>query len=897
METSLAVGICEVTLLARLRKEQWDGIEDQTSECRNFGSSYLPCSQTRKISIGVMADDPAKPRPVPRKQDEIALPSRASSSGGRLEEENCKTPGSAIVHLKENQSDAPRQGISPWISTKSLPEETPVTKTVQFYAKRTRPIQPDDDVGEKSNNQSETPVTKNTVQGYANRTSFLQSEDGVRKTFDSVTYGRTRKEGRNTERVEEFTFAAAAQEVHILDKRVEENTSNKSNSVLRKKLWEILGTAPSQNEQNLSSQIPEVVVKEDLKSVGNFDQKGNKAAKSKQNSDTIETDSESPNQTTRRPVTRSLTRKKVPTIEQRKLSYKKSNEAKVLPSSSLRRSCQEKNIFTFDEAEGRLGILHGTINGRSSACMGKKSGGSSRVTPRKLSFSGKSNQDKNLQTNEKNKLPPPAKRTTSLSTREGSFHSHLPQNNENVELYNTLAREKRDQHEDFTGPQLPRAESPHEDFYRFFSKKNQDTNCNANSPTYGMKAQTPTKNWSPSPPSPKSKSTEKSKHSPEPAENRSMEGFCSSKNIWSSKPRFFGRDNQKESSDNTKDLSVSPIKELSPILEKKVSSEDRLSQSSSSEEDAESLEEDSPTKKVVDHFAASAELFSSKVVPVVRFSVFQSISTMVNAKKGIFKAPTSNTRFDQINGLQTIVAILQNIIQWVDAVEGYKAAEIWSPEINNPVKPSFMFRPSKRLCSEEGIGITEISPSPSQKCTQKSNDLLGASDQSHEDGLSRAVAIFALALEKLKTKMELQTSKKSSEILASVAEKIQLQLQNVETQIQTDMKFTNLGKSKRKRLESRFQEQQERLNLIRQKLIEEVNQHLQDSKNTFEELESYHRELKGNAEKQKASHKKLLLQVEEAIGTQLTDAERRIMTLQKASEPLISSKHFGTKYV
>ncbi|OVA16610.1 hypothetical protein BVC80_1543g42 [Macleaya cordata] len=99
--------------------------------------------------------------------------------------------------------------------------------------------------------------------------------------------------------------------------------------------------------------------------------------------------------------------------------------------------------------------------------------------------------------------------------------------------------------------------------------------------------------------------------------------------------------------------------------------------------------------------------------------------------------------------------------------------------------------------------------------------------------------------------MKAETSKRGSEILASVAEDIKLQLQNVDSQIQRDIgKFTSLGKSKRKRLETRFQEQQERLKLIQDKFKEEINQHLQDSRSTLDDLEAYQIELKGNAEKQ-----------------------------------------------
>uniref|UniRef100_F6HZF6 Meiosis-specific protein ASY3-like coiled-coil domain-containing protein n=1 Tax=Vitis vinifera TaxID=29760 RepID=F6HZF6_VITVI len=133
--------------------------------------------------------------------------------------------------------------------------------------------------------------------------------------------------------------------------------------------------------------------------------------------------------------------------------------------------------------------------------------------------------------------------------------------------------------------------------------------------------------------------------------------------------------------------------------------------------------------------------------------------------------------------------------------------------------------------------------------------------------------------------METETSKRSSEIVMSVAEGIHLQLQNVQSQMQKDVgKLTSLSKLKRKRLETRFQEQQEQLKLIHEKFKDEINQHIQDCRSSIEGLEVHQIELKRNVERQKASHQKLLLQVEEAIEIQLNDAQQRITAIHKASK-------------
>lgn len=49
------------------------------------------------------------------------------------------------------------------------------------------------------------------------------------------------------------------------------------------------------------------------------------------------------------------------------------------------------------------------------------------------------------------------------------------------------------------------------------------------------------------------------------------------------------------------------------------------------------------------------------------------------------------------------------------------------------------------------------------------------------------ISLFALALERVKSKMKSMVKKKSAEILMSVAEGIQFQLQTAQHQIQADM--------------------------------------------------------------------------------------------------------------
>ncbi|KAL9318779.1 hypothetical protein ACSQ67_015296 [Phaseolus vulgaris] len=197
-------------------------------------------------------------------------------------------------------------------------------------------------------------------------------------------------------------------------------------------------------------------------------------------------------------------------------------------------------------------------------------------------------------------------------------------------------------------------------------------------------------------------------------------------------------------------------------------------------------------------------------------------------------------------------------------------------------RKSFALHPKKKLCKHENGKFNDRSPASAS--SKGDSDWIGEASEQNQDGFARAVELLALELGKLQSKLKSMTSQKSSEILKSVAEEIHLQLQNVHFQIQTDMgKLTNLSKSKRKRQETRFEDQQKQLRLIYNRFKEEVNQHLQDCRCTVEDLEADQIEIKRAIEKQRVAHKKLLSQVEEAMQIQLDDAQRKIRLTQEAS--------------
>ncbi|KAL2935103.1 Meiosis-specific protein ASY3 [Bienertia sinuspersici] len=204
-----------------------------------------------------------------------------------------------------------------------------------------------------------------------------------------------------------------------------------------------------------------------------------------------------------------------------------------------------------------------------------------------------------------------------------------------------------------------------------------------------------------------------------------------------------------------------------------------------------------------------------------------------------------------------------------------------SPENRAVKKPRFF--QSKSDCSH-GVDFGDFSPTlPTPKASGTANDVLAEClDECPDDGLARVVSLLGMALQKVKNKMMLVTNKRCSEILVSAAEEIQSQLQNVESQIQTDLgKLTSLKTSKRKHMETRLQEQQEHLKVMHEKFKQEICQYLQNCKGAMEGLEAQHIELQGAIEKQKALHRKLLLQTENAVETHLTDAQKQMMSIRK----------------
>ncbi|PSR94687.1 Transmembrane protein like [Actinidia chinensis var. chinensis] len=590
---------------------------------------------------------------------------------------------------------------------------------------------------------------------------------------------------------------------------IKQNRTKDRREALRIKLWDILGTVSSQNKQ--VSQDPEVGVN-NLNPEQNIDKKSKPFVKSRQNSDTIEADFESPDQTIRRPVTRSLTMKRAPSKVQ-------TNKTRNAPSSTYTRKHPEKNIFSFEERfSGRLDAA--VTNSSPKSYRKKRERKGLKVETHRICFPAKNSADEVEQVTVLNKTIKCAEKTSSLRNIVGSFHIDPPRSNsEFVELENGIrkkgslqlsAMKMSDELGNVKTSTSPKHKDQQEDLTNSFTKNILDPHVDLQSPRYQFR--TATKSFSPSS-LPKNNLGELDDQSP---------GHCSFSSLLASKPDYYKADVGTESSDNAEELEDSPLIKSDPYMEEN-DAENRLSESSE-ERDSKSSKEGSP--------------------------------------------------IDEGRGTESL-----------------------SPEFATAGKPKFVLFPSQRLRSQEDINPNGFSPiSAPPKGTEESNGLQSLyrpSGHNEEDELANAITLIALALERVKSKIKLVTSKKSAEVLMSVAEGIYLQLQNAESHIQKDVvKLTSLRKSKRKRLETEFGEQQEQLKLVYRKFEAELNRHLQECRSTVAGMEEHEREFRGFLEKQKTSQRKLLKQVEEAIETQLDDSERRITAVHKlAREKMLHLKN------
>uniref|UniRef100_A0ACD6A4Q5 Uncharacterized protein n=2 Tax=Avena sativa TaxID=4498 RepID=A0ACD6A4Q5_AVESA len=269
-----------------------------------------------------------------------------------------------------------------------------------------------------------------------------------------------------------------------------------------------------------------------------------------------------------------------------------------------------------------------------------------------------------------------------------------------------------------------------------------------------------------------------------------------------------------------------------------------------------------PVSEPLDEMDKTGELPSSESPnsPEVRYN-----------KKQRFTSPIAPTEDE---GVQISIPSFQ---------KGYKSRK-WISGIDSPDKSCHDNLDRKSHLKEGKRGKRRL-PSPIPFATSGTQETTMSDKEpvpSPDDYVTRDFDQLLVVLGRFQTKIKFETNNKSNEILTSTGEMITQHLQGVEVQMQDDLdKLVNAGKSKRKRLESTFEEKQEQLRLLHEKFKEEVNQQLLGCKNSLEDFEAYHTELKGVADKQKASHRKLLQHAEKTVGSQLNEAEMKIAEVQK----------------
>ncbi|KAH1081143.1 hypothetical protein J1N35_020904 [Gossypium stocksii] len=843
---------------------------DQKSDCRSFGSNFHPSSQSRKISIGVMVDYLAKRKPGRTKedQDKRANAERIKPSIGiSLEGKN---KGDAVTTSEGKQTEDAGQVKSPWITPRSLHRKALAPETASLREETSNPRQTKLNTAEDVPETYSAPCSPNQNFNSHNIGSKQNKFDGL---INGFAYQRKGRKDGNSQRVEELNFANAWKDKVEL-KHKAGNTQNIQTETLKQKLHELFGTVSSPKSLQSSLQSHKVTAN-NSKQERSADHVVDTAVKPRQNSVTVEIVSDNPNKTVKRPVTCPLIQKRSP--------------AKVqLGNTKIGLSSKQKHgdsIFSF--GEGRSAKLDGTVNGGSLLPRRRKTAKkSSKIDPHQVCFPEENTADEIKQTTYRTETPPPAKLAGTVNG--GSL---LPQKK---------GTEKKSSKID-----------PH--LFCFPEENNADeikqTTYRSETPLPGEKT---------------SILGNKIESLPHSFCEKGSENFEKVQEKDTFHPPLTNERNQQSNFDNP----PSPEKgdkqedEGNTSLRSFVQTQDDFQSPTFGFKTPIQNTSASPTPKTVE-----IEQGTCSPVPFERgltignfgsFRTFQTsgpFSTKSNAES---QSPedtgkhTNSSLREPMPGKETVDAVNEhsesssaseqqwsgNFEEGSPIIKNYDChrENLPSPETVISEKPNFVHCPIKRLRNED-VKLSQFSPTSS---SPKEGAGIGESywfqehlEQDQEDELTRAITLLALALETFKRKIDSSTTKKSTEILMSISEEMKSMLLNAEAQIESDVgKLTSLSKTKRKRLETRLQEQQELLKLILEKFKEDIHRHLLDCSSILEGMEAYQNELKGTMKKQKVSHQKLLMHAEETAKIQLNNAEKRIKAVREsAREKMLQLKH------
>ncbi|KAK4379792.1 hypothetical protein RND71_001654 [Anisodus tanguticus] len=809
--------------------------DDFASDAWSFGSNYHQSSQSRKMSIGIVIDSVAKcSQKVKQAEDQghmaaaktsskgtsvedaTTMAQKTSSKGNFTNDRNKKeiARNSAI----RNQRESAEQQTSPWISTKTQHHEP----TLEAKG-----------VPEMTNRSNRVEVAPEEC----SLRSFLIKEDA-----DTERWGK---------------FASMAAPEGMPEKEVKgKNTKaeNAGNATLRLKLREILGTVSSQNKQCPTEQDAKASQPEKKDS-------GYHVGEPRQNSDTIESDTQSHEYAIRRPVTRSLARKRPP-------AKLRSQSTKRPPT--CKEDLLEKNVFL---PKDRLSRKLCDAGADSPLMVYERRGKrkSHHIEASKICEQNKERKDEDTSNN--SKRVPVHEKFVYPGVAAGNGTALFPEKND--EMFH---------------PNSGNLESPIVEMTEQLRNLQDHIDKKGNS-------------------------AEKSKRRALDSESDKQSLTFSTKTLGrKSFPGVAPRSNPGQlHGDGHENITskTEQLRNLQEHIDKKGNSAEkskRRASDSGSDKQSPTFSAKTLGRKSFPGLAPRSNLgqlhgdghenITSKTEGICKVKSFDGL-------KREYKSNTPDESSDDAGNLEsspfmesrpimeedTQIRFSKPLSMESDSEDSEESSNIQagiqsplSPEIGN-TREQQAPRPNKRLFNKGCANLSGVSGAAASSKGTDCRKVERHLEQNEEDALTSAISLFAFSLEKVRTKLKSVSNQRSAEILKSVAEKIHMQLQNAEFQIQADMgRITNLNKSKGKHVEEVLQEKQQHLNAIYEKFKEEVNQHLQDCKSTLESLEAHEVEVKATVEKRKASNKKLLLEVEEAIETQLDNAERRVSSINHAAK-------------
>ncbi|CAN1353396.1 Meiosis-specific protein ASY3 [Linum perenne] len=569
-------------MVSQTRRELQD--QDRVSDARSFGSNYYPSSQSRKMSVGILIDSLANKR----YEKDKATPNEETETPQKGNHVDEKDEGKDAATNEVKTSEVPEQITSPWITTKSPNRETGNSPGGRETSKHSSP-------GVSKRNKKGPPVT-HSVKFFANQSSNLHSDVGKEKLFDGITYKRKGSKNASSQGEEDFTFPTA-QNVPVSDKPVAGDAAGHETQTLKMKLMEIFGNVSSPKsqpsnikcqEQGGNSSKPEKVA-----SIND-----DRDIRSNQISDTIETDTESPAHSMKKPVTRASLRKRSSTKRQ-------PPKARKARCSTL---TKKNNVFTFREGLGDKGEVVVNVDPSTSTRSKSKAETKKAATiPRKISFSNDSDSG-NFEGQTKAKdVPAPTGKTSSHGSKMGSLYNDMlaqkdgRQQSFSLKLpHQSVEEPELNVNEGFTHPTFPRDEDHHQDFGNSPLSKAASPQENMGSPT--LKLSSPVSSTSPS--SPQAEPTRTPVNSPALSEKSSPLGnifhFRTSGASKAGGSAASSEADESVSLNGSQDDDVAVTKdspEVQSSPDKVVNDGDRSGHSSSEDENSQSSEEGTPIAK------------------------------------------------------------------------------------------------------------------------------------------------------------------------------------------------------------------------------------------------------------------------------------------------------------